>query len=220
MHTSRSTTLIAVACLLGLAGCNGNGSSGDDTGPDQSTRTSAAPDLEGAVPSGDWWCRLIDREIVEVATDGRTEEAREVLRQNDEEGYLCEVVLPVDGGPGTEPVLALAVQINDEGAADAARQEAEAAPEAQPGPDYLGESFVMPGRTVSIVSCKAPVGSAAEGSEVPFVISLRATSESGGQLTDELIDPVRRSLVEVDQGVGCSPSTADNSDDSSATSAP
>ncbi len=218
MQTSGTTALIAVACLLGLAGCNGNGSSGEDTGPDESAMTS--PLLEGAVPSGDWWCRLIEREIVEVATDGRTEEAREVLRQNDEEGYLCEVVLPVDGGPGTESVLALAVQINDEGAADAARQEAEAAPEAQPGPDYLGESFVMPGRTVSIVPCKAPVGSAAEGSEVPFVISLRATSESGGQLTDELIDPVRRSLVEVDQGVGCSPSTADNSDDSSATSAP
>jgi hypothetical protein len=55
---------------------------------------------------------------------------------------------------------------------------------------------------------------------VPYVVSLRASSESGGQLTDELVDPVRRSLVEVDQAVGCSPSTADGSDDSSATSAP
>ena len=218
MQTSGTTALIAVACLLGLAGCNGNGSSGEDTGPDESAMTS--PLLEGAVPSGDWWCGLIDREIVEVATDGRTEEAREVLRQNDEEGYLCEVVLPVDGGPGTESVLALAVQINDEAAADAARQEAESAPGAGPGPDYLGESFVMPGHTVSIVPCGAPVGTAEEGSEVPYVFSLRASSESGGQLTDELVDPVRRSLVQVDQTVGCSPSTADGSDDSSATSAP
>lgn len=195
--------LAAGALTLVLAATATACTSGDDAEPEPSGST---PELEGAVPTTGWWCRLIDEEIVDAATDGRTDEAREVLRRNDDSGFTCEIVLPTGEGQETEPVLSLTIDVDDAGAVQEARAEADA-DGAVAGPDYLGESTVRPGRAVAVIPCGTPPGSPQAGATVAHVLSLEAFTPGGLELTDLLAEPVRRSVVELDQGVGCQPST-------------
>jgi len=212
MRSTRPVAPLLVLAVFALVGCSSD--------PDETTldddRTSATADLEGSIPTSGWWCRLIEEEIVEAATDGRGEEAREVLRQSDQDGWRCEVVLPVDGGPETETVLSLAVVSNAVEESEQWRTEATAA-DAAPGPDYLGESYVYPGTVVALVPCGAPVASPEAGTLVPYAVSLVAGPPAGQQLTDELVAPVRRAVVELDQGTGCAPSRAGTDDATSPT---
>lgn len=218
MRTARHAVvaLTLITLVFGLGAC-----SGDDADPDGSGSTVAADDeLEGSIPTSGWWCRLIEEESVTVATDGRQEEAREVLRQNDEEGHLCEVVLPVeDGSSEIETIMTFQIQADAEEAADEVRAELEAREDVEPGPDFLGESYVMPGAAYMIVPCGAPVGSANAGQQVPYIVSMTTATEAGAALTEELTEPLRRSLIELDQSVQCSPEPADG-DDAGTTTAP
>ncbi|GAA1138890.1 hypothetical protein [Ornithinicoccus hortensis] len=217
-HALTALTLGALA--LGLGAC-----SGDDAGTDDdATSTAAADGLEGSIPTSGWWCRMIKEDSVAVATDGRQAEAREVLRQNDESGHLCEVVLPVEeDSTETETVMAFQIQADAEDAAEQIRSEMAGRDDAEPGPDYLGESYVVPGAAYAIVPCGAPVGSPDEGQQVPYVLSVTTTTEAGKELTDALTEPLRRSLIELDQSVKCSPKAAHEEvvgDDAGATTAP
>src|SRR5688572_24475878 len=101
MRTSRAVLATSLLATVALAGCTSE--------PDGSDPTATATDdgLEGSIPDNGWWCRMFDEEVVAAATGGQTDVAREVLRQNDEQGWQCEVVLPVDGGPETEVVFTL-----------------------------------------------------------------------------------------------------------------
>jgi hypothetical protein len=201
MRPSRAFLATSLLAVLAVAGCTSDPAETDDT-------ASETDGLEGSVPDNGWWCRMFDDELVAAVTDGQEDVAREVLRQNDEQGWQCEVVLPVDGGPETEAVLTLTIAVDDAPAADELRAEAADAG-AGSGPDYLGESYVFPGTVVAIVPCGAPPSSAAAGSQVPHAISVVAHSAAGSQMTDELVDPARRTIVDLDQTSGCSPKLAE-----------
>jgi hypothetical protein len=217
MRTSRAVLTTSLLATVVLAGCT------SDPGDTQATETTD-DGIEGSIPDNGWWCRMFDEEVVATATEGRTDLAREVLRKNDEEGWQCEVVLPVDGGPETEAVLTLTIAVNDEEAAETLRADAGAA-DADLGPDYLGESYVYPGTVVAIVPCGGPVGTPLAGSRVPYAVSVVAHSQAGRQMTDELVPPARRTVVDLDMTTGCYPKLADRpdgegGDGSTATEAP
>lgn len=207
MRTSRAVLATSLLATVALAGCTSE--------PDGSDPTATATDdgLEGSIPDNGWWCRMFDEEVVAAATGGQTDVAREVLRQNDEQGWQCEVVLPVDGGPETEVVFTLTIAVDDTGTADALRADARAAG-AEPGPGYLGESYVFPGGVVAILPCGAPPDSPSAGSQVPYAVSVVAHSEAGREMTTELVSPARRTVVDLDQTTGCSPKLAERPDGS------
>lgn len=210
------TSVITLGALtVGLGACS-DGEGEADTGQ----TTGAAVELEGEVPDSGWWCRVIEEETVAAATDGRTDEAREVLRENDSDSHLCEVVLPVDGGPETETVMALAIRADVEDEAVRLRTELESHADVEPGPDYLGESYVVPGAAYAILPCGAPTDSPKAGEQVTYVLSMTTQGEAGEQLTEELLEPLRRAVIELDQSVKCTPSAVESPDDSSATTAP
>lgn len=189
--------LLAATAVSGLAACTSEDGSAPDTDESQQT-------LEGEVPESGWWCRSIERSLVEAVAGDRTDEAREVLRQNDTNGVRCEVVLPGEDGE-SQTLMTLAVAIDDKARAEQAREQAQQVG-AEPGPDHLGESYVWPGTAVAIVPCAAPVGHERSGEQVAYVFSVH--TEEPLDLPGELVDPVRNSLVEADQAVGCSPSEA------------
>lgn len=209
MRTSRAFLATSLLAVLFVAGCTSDPAETDDT-------ASATEGLEGSVPDNGWWCRMFDDELVAAATGGREDVAREVLRQNDDQGWQCEVVLPVDDGPETEAVLTLTIAVDDAAAADELRAQAADAG-AEPGPDYLGESYVFPGTVAAIVPCDAPPSSAAAGSQVPHAISVVGHSEAGSQMTEELVAPARRTVMDLDQTSGCSPKLAQRPGDASTT---
>lgn len=218
MRTSRAVLTTSLLATTVLAGCT------SDPGDTRTTETATDDGIEGNVPDNGWWCRMFDDEIVAAATGGQTDVAREVLRKNDDEGWQCEVVLPVDGGPETEAVFTLTVAVNDDEAADELRADARAA-DAEPGPDYLGESYVFPGTVVAILPCGGPVGTELANTQVPYAVSVVAHSEAGRQMTDELVSPARRTVVDLDMTTGCSPKLAQrpdggDGDGSTATEAP
>lgn len=216
----RTASVITLGVLtLGLGACS-DGDGEVDGGPDTGQPTGAAEELEGQVPDSGWWCHMIEEETVAAATDGRTDEAREVLRENDSDSHLCEVVLPVDGGPQTETVMAFAIKADAEDEAGQLRSELESRTDVEPGPDYLGESYVVPGAAYAVLPCGAPTDSPQEGKQVTYVLSMTTKGEAGEQLTDELTEPLRRALIDLDQTVKCTPSAAVSPDDSSATTAP
>lgn len=218
MRTARHpvVALTLTTLMLGLAACSGDDTETDDTAP-----STAGDGLEGAIPTSGWWCRVIKEESVAVATDGRQAQAREVLRQNDEAGHLCEVVLPVEEGSSeTETIMAFQIQSDAGEAAEQIRAEMADREDVAPGPDYLGESYIVPGAAYAIVPCGAPVDSPKAGQDVPYVLSMTTTTEAGKALTEELAEPLRRSLIDLDQTVKCNPKAADAGDDSETTTAP
>jgi hypothetical protein len=179
MRTSRAVLTTSLLATVVLAGCT------SDPGDTQATETTD-DGIEGSIPDNGWWCRMFDEEVVATATEGRTDLAREVLRKNDEEGWQCQVVLPVDGGPETEAVLTLTIAVNDEEAAETLRADAGAA-DADLGPDYLGESYVYPGTVVAIVPCGGPVGTPLAGSRVPYAV--RRGAQPGRPADDRRAGP-------------------------------
>lgn len=178
--------------------------------------TSAPPEepeeedtLEGSIPEGNRYCRFIERATVEIGAAEQADEAREVLRKSDSDGWQCEVVVPIDGGPRTSEVFTLTVTINDEEAIEARRQEATEAG-AEGGPDYLGESYLWPGHVVSIMPCRGPQGSAIAGGQVPYMFTMDASTEEGAseEAADGLVASLNYIIRDIDAGVGCSPSEA------------
>ncbi len=194
---SRPLTLaLSLTVLTSMAACTSGDGSAE---PEQAEQT-----LEGSVPESGWWCRVIERDLVESVAGDRTEQAREVLRQNDTDGFHCEVTVPDEEG-GARTALTLAVAIDDQARAEELRAAAEEAG-AEPGPDHLGESYVWPEGAVAIVPCAAPADHVRDDEQVTYVFSLLA--EEPVDRPEELADPVRRSLIEADRAVGCSPSEA------------
>lgn len=219
MRTARHAVVALTlgTLTLGLVACSGDDADTDDTS------TATGDELEGSIPTSGWWCRVIEEEVVSTATDGREAEAREVIRQNDAEGHLCEVVLPVDdGSTETETVMAFQIQADADEAAEQVRSEMAGRDDVEPGPDYLGESYIVPGGAYAIVPCGAPVDSPNEGQQVPYVLSMTTSTEAGQSMTTDLAEPLRRTLIELDETVTCSPKAAEDEvvDDAESTSAP
>lgn len=204
----------AAAAVLALTACTSGAQDGD-------AATTTAPTMEGAVPTTGWWCGLIEEDVVSAVTDGRTGEAREVLRVNDGSTYHCDVVLPTGEGLQTEVVLSMLVTADDETGAERLRQELEGVDEVAPGPDYLGESYLAPGLAVAIMPCGAPLDAENAGEPVPWTYVVRAAEGRGQGLDEELTGPINRQVRQVDSAVGCSPSEAVRpGDDAAGTTTP
>ena len=215
-RTTAALSLVLLAAAT-LAGCT------SDADSEQESTTTAAPTTEGAAPADpDWFCRLIDSEIVDAATGGRAAEAREVAAVDELNEFRCDVVLPTTGTE-TEVALSLSIHRNVPGEADARLAEVKALEGATPGPEQLGVSYIANTLAVSVVPCKdlAATGQAQEEmAEVPYVFTLRTQLDTEGAANALTHKPLTRMVREMDQSVGCSPSKIHEPDDAATTQAP
>lgn len=193
-------TLAGAAAVLLLTGALSACTSDPPPDPEVEEDT-----LEGSIPSSGWWCRFINRTLVDQASGEQSDVAREVLRKNDFDGWQCEVVLPVEGGPRTEEVYTLSILVNDYDLVQEWRARAEEAG-AEPGPQHLGESYVWPGTAVALIPCQGQVGGPYAGQDIPHVFSLEAYLEPGLEMTTELTTPVTHLVRDLDALAGCAPS--------------
>lgn len=212
----RRTTTAALSLVL-LAGSVLSGCTSGDS-EDESTPITATVDACAAANNA-WFCRLIRKDALDAATDGRSDEATEVDSINEEDVYQCDVLLPTDDG-GTEVAMSLSMHRNVPGEADARLAEVTAIEGAQPGPDHLGVSYVADTLAVSVVPCKSSPGASADSPEVPIVFTVRAPLDTEGAATALLDQSLTRMVREMDEGVGCSPSKIHENGDSAATTAP
>lgn len=210
----RTTATLSLALLTAtaLAGCT--------SGDDESETTTAAPTTEGAAPADpDWFCRLIESESVDAATDGRADVAREVEVTATEDEYQCDVLVPTDDG-GTEVAMSLSMHRNIPGLADERLAEVRAIEGYTEGPDHLGVSYIADTLGVSVVPCKPQPSGEGDDVEVPYVFVIRAQLDTDGQTTDSLYEPLTRMVREMDVAYGCSPSKIHPTDQGEQTQAP
>ncbi|WP_114907357.1 hypothetical protein [Ornithinimicrobium murale] len=215
MHR-RTTAALSLTLLAAtaLAGCT----SGEEE-PD-TTSSSSAPTTEGAAPADpDWFCRLFESETVDAATDGRADVAREAAVLETEDEYQCDVMVPTEDG-GTEVALSLSMHRNIPNLADEILAEVKALEGNVPGPPYLGVSYVANTLAVSVVPCKAAPNAGDEATEVPYVFVARAQLDTEGAANGGLVEALNRLVQEMDQGVGCSPSNIEETDQGAQTQAP
>jgi hypothetical protein len=218
--TALSLVLLTATALAGCTSGSGEGESPTSAGPTEGIVTEdAAATTEGAVPQDpDWWCRMLKKDAVDAATDGRSAEARERVSINEEDVYQCEVLLPTTGDE-SEVAMSLSMHRNVPGEADARLAEVKAIEGAAPGPEHLGVSYVADTLAVSVVPCK-PAPDAEDDVDVPFVFTVRAPLDTDGAATDLLDQSLTRMVREMDASVGCSPSKIHEPDDAGATTAP
>lgn len=215
-RTTATLSLVLLAAAT-LAGCT------SESDKEQESTSNASATTEGAAPADpDWFCRLIDAEIVDAATGGRAAEAREVQAVDELNEYRCDVVLPTTGDE-TEVALSLSIQRNASAEADAVLAEVKALDGATPGPEHLGVSYIANTLAVAVIPCKdiAAAGQVQEEMpEVPYVFTLRTQLDTEGAANELTDKPLTRMAREMDQSVGCSPSKIHENDESGATQAP
>lgn len=220
MQRRAITTVLSLVVLTAtaLSGCTS--ASDEDTSSTDETSTTAGTTTEGAAPADpDWWCRLIRKDAVDAATNGRSAEALERVSINEEDVYQCDVLLPTTGDE-TEVAMSLSMHRDALEEADARLAEVKAIEGAVAGPEHLGVSYIADTLAVSVMPCKS-VPDAPEGSpEVPFVFTIRAQLDTAGAATDLLDQSLTRMAREMDMSVGCSPSKIHEADDATATTAP
>ena len=212
----RRTTTAALSLIL-LAGTALSGCTSGD--PEEVTASNSSTADAGGASDDGWFCRLIRKDVLDAATDGRSAEATEVDSINEQDIYQCDVLLPTEDG-GTEVAMSLSMHRNVPGEADARLAEVKAIEGAEPGPDHLGVSYSADTLAVSVVPCKASPGAPEGSPEVPIVFTIRAPLDTDGAATKMLDQSLTRMVREMDQGVGCSPSKIHDSDEASATTAP
>ncbi len=216
MRTPRPTvpSLLAAAALT-LVACT-SGDADPAPSPDEDAQTRSADDgLEGEAGNQGWMCQYVSPPAVESAAGGQAQTPREVVTQDDEEGWVCDVLV---GGPGAqEPVITLGIHLGEE-ARDEARGRAEGAEGVRPGPEHLGLSFVSPGLVTGLTLCTDPDATDAD-QRIPYSL----VAESHGEADEKTTALLQRTLTEVaknlDGQLGCSPSQA-RSDGAEQTEAP
>jgi hypothetical protein len=203
-HLPTSAAALAGASLL-LAACTSEGP--DTAEPDVVTLTSApGPAEAGTASDTGWYCALIEEELVATATNGALDRARESMVSNDDDAWVCEVNLVA--GDSYETVLRLSVYPNGQEETDAFRAELADAEGMERGPAFLGESYVVPGRTVALMQCNLPELEGQPGGPGPYAFQIEGLSGPAAELTEELRSPVRRLVTQIDQSVGCFPTQA------------
>ena len=209
--------LLPVTALLALAlsACTSEDPvAGTPSTPDDAS-VSSDDGLEGGPGTNGWLCQYVSPSATEAAAGGTAETPRERVVQDDEDGWVCEVLT---GGPGEQrPVVRLSILIGDEHRAEA-RQRAEAAEDVERGPDYLGLSFVSPGLVTGLTSCMAP-GATDRSQQVPYTLVAEALEVVDEETTGDLRSALTSAARNLDQGLGCTPSQA-LADQQSATTAP
>lgn len=233
--------LTAVGIALALSACTSDN--------DDETETAAEQTLEGTVPDTlAWWCATINADGVmrgligdahdsaDTSDEERQEllgQTREVLRKNDADGWECEVVVPVDGGPETEEIYTFGWYANDQELIDQMRADA-LANEADPVPAtmLLGETYLWDGRIVSIMPCYIePPAVDVEREAVPVVFiattwreeAIASWSQIWSDLQNDpddvqvrqragtLAAPMANLIQRAEQSNGCQPNDAEES---------
>lgn len=214
MRTLRLLTLPAVATLV-LPACTSEDPAGETPTTDDAVVTSD-DGLEGSAPTDGWFCRYVAPDAVDAAVGGTAETPRELVVQDDEEGWACEVLT---GGKGEqEPVLRVSILIGEEARAEA-RSRAEAADGVRPGPEFLGLSFVSPGLVTGLTSCMAP-GATNRADQAPYtLIAEQLSGEVDEATTANLRATLSGAAQSLDKAFGCAPRQA-LKDQAAATTAP
>lgn len=214
--TLPTTALLAVLGLITLTACT---SEDPMPAPDTavSPETAAATDdgLEGEPGTDGWMCQYASPDTVAAVTGSEPTTVREVVVQDDGDGWVCEVLVGDAGAQ--EAVLTVSVLLGEE-SRDAARERAEAADGVEPGPDYLGRSFVSPGLVTGLTLCAAPDATRADD-RVPYTLVAESRAGTDEAATDALLTTLTGAARSLDQGVGCSPRAA-LADDEASTTAP
>lgn len=197
---------LAMALALVTTACTSDpGTSPPVPGPDDAAASSDRTGADSATPQ--WYCTLVKRDLVELATGGRPEQAQESVVANDESSWVCEVT-QADGQDSREPVLRLSIfPAGAEQSKDYREEMGDA--EGEEGARYLGESYLASGKAVALMDCNTtPKEGSTEPERAPYAFAVEGLSEQASGLTEELLDPLRRMVMQVDQAVGCYPGEA------------
>ncbi len=202
-HLTTTAALAAGAALL-LAGCTSE--TGSDSSDVATLSSPAAPEAAGTPSENGWYCALIDEELVNTATGGDPEDAREAMVSNDDTAWVCEVNQVT--GATYETVLRLAVYPGSQERTDELRADLSGAPGMERGPEHLGEAYIVPGKGVALMSCNLPEREGETGGPGPYVFVIEGLSGPAAELTEDLRSPLRRLVTQIDGSVGCYPGEA------------
>ena len=184
------------------------------TGTDDAAVTSD-DGLEGGVGTNGYLCNYVSPSATEAAAGGTAETPRERVVRDDEDGWVCEVL---SGGVGAqEPVIRLSILLGEEARAEA-REVAEAADGVEPGPDYLGLSFVSPGLVTGLTSCTAP-NATSRTEQIPYTLVAEGLGVVDEATTEDLRSALTSMAQNLDRGLGCMPKQA-RADQADGTTAP
>jgi hypothetical protein len=202
-HLTLTVTVLAGAAVLLTACTSESGSDGDDVA---TLSSPAEPEGAGTPSANGWYCALINEELVDTATGGRLEDAREAIVANDDVSWVCEVNQVT--GSTYDTVLRLSVFPGDQEQTEVLRAELSEAEGMVRGPEYLGEAYLTPGRAAALMSCNLPERSGEAGGPGPYAFLIEGLSGPAEELTEELRSPLRRLVTQIDQSVGCFPADA------------
>ncbi|MFX0538463.1 hypothetical protein ACQBAT_02215 [Ornithinimicrobium sp. Y1847] len=228
MERTPALRLVALAAGLTLAlsactsedpasstGENGtaNGADGQGTaGPDGATETGDG--LQGEPGRNGWLCDYVSPSGTNLAAGGEAVSPRSLVVQDDDEGWVCEVL---SGGAGEqEPIIRLSVLPGEE-AREEMRAEAEAL-DYERGPTYLGHSYISAGRVTGLTQCRVP----GEDDFVPYTLLGESLLSDDAETTDVLRSSLALAAQGLDRGLGCNPRqvVSDMADDAESTTAP
>lgn len=198
-----SSTAVAAGLALVLTSCT----SEDATVAGRTTDDAAvATDdgLEGEPGRGGWLCEHVSPAAVEAASGGEPVNPRQLVLQDDAEGWVCEVLTGEKGAQ--EPVVRLSILLGDEARATA-RERAEAAEGVEPGPEYLGRSYISDGLVTGLTTCTRP-GATKRDDRVPHTIVAESLGEKDEATTKGLLAAAGQAAQGLDRGLGCSPKQA------------
>lgn len=199
--TISRTAALGLTLALGLSACT----SEDPEPTAEPTQEEAAPTtddgLEGTLTANGWACEYFSPAAADHAAGGTATTPRGIVTQDDEEGWVCEVV---SGGPGEqEPIARLSIILGPE-AREEYRTLAEGAEGVEPGPDYLGKSYIAPGLVVGLTSCTRP-GATQRSDQIEHTLVGEALNVTDEQATDDLRSALTLAAQGLDKGMGCSP---------------
>lgn len=207
MRTLRllSVPTLAVTTVLTVGAC---------TSEDPATETSTSGTDDAAVTSDDglqgevggngYLCQYVSPATADAAAGGTAVTPRGLVTEDDEDGWVCDVL---SGGPGEqEPVLRLSIHLGEEARAEA-RARAEAEDGVEPGPEYLGLSFISPGLVTGLTSCTAP-DATNRADQIPYTLVGESLTIIDEEMTDEVRSALALMAQNLDKSVGCAPKAA------------
>lgn len=209
-----SLTAVVTGLTLALTACTSESADPEPTAPDDTAATSD-DGLEGDAGNQGWMCQYVSPRAVEVLAGGEAQTPRQLVTEDDEDTWVCDVLV---GGPGEqEPLARLSIDLGEE-AREEARERAESAEGVQPGPDYLGVSFVSPGLVTGLTLCTAPDATDVND-KIPYALVAESFGETGPEATDRLRQALTEMAKNLDGNLGCSPTRA-VAEDAEQTTAP
>lgn len=213
----RSLSLLTAPALLALAltACTSQEPVTETPTVTDDAAVTSDDGLEGGTGSNGWLCNYVSPAAAAAAAGGTAETPRERIVQDDEDGWVCEVL---SGGQGEqEPVVRLSILLGEQARVEA-RERAESAEGVEPGPDYLGLSFVSPGMVTGLTSCTTP-GAADRTDQMPYTLIGETLGVVDEATTENLRSALSTMAQNLDRGVGCAPRQAVE-EQAAATSAP